>query len=182
MRQKWLLFQTLFPIDGVDPFSALQHLFPLDGGAIFIKRSFRPLTPKNVLDDAFNPSVNTFYVLDEAQYETGDFSNNEMQSNYFSQFFPSSFTHSPSGQLLKTRIYKWLQGRYVDRFTARFVEELLKGPWKVNVPSSPHKLLNAYVYQYSSFTPVDAGEDILQAEDTSGSIEVYGWRCVRFFT
>ena len=55
------------------------------------------------------------------------------------------------------------------------MEELLKGPWKVNVPSSPHKLLNAYVYQYSSFTPVDTGEDILQAEDTPRSIEVYGF-------
>ena len=55
------------------------------------------------------------------------------------------------------------------------MEELLKGPWKANVPSSPHKLLNAYVYEYSSFTPVDAGENILQAEDTPGSIEVYGF-------
>ena len=55
------------------------------------------------------------------------------------------------------------------------MEELLKGPWKVNVPSSLHKLLNAYVYQYSSFTPVDAGEDILQVEDTPRSIEVYGF-------
>ena len=58
---------------------------------------------------------------------------------------------------------------------ARFVEELLKGPWKVNIPSSPHRLLNAYVYQYSGFTPVDAGGDILQAEDTPGSIAVHGF-------
>ena len=62
-----------------------------------------------------------------------------------------------------------------DTGMARFVEELLKGPWKVNVPSSLHKLLNAYVYQYSGFTPVDAGEDILQAEDTPGSIAVAGF-------
>ena len=55
------------------------------------------------------------------------------------------------------------------------MEELLKGPWKVNVPSSPHGLLNNYIRQYSGFTPVDAGKDILQAEDTPGSLEVIGF-------
>ena len=187
IQQKWLLFQTVFPIKGVDLFSALQCLFPLNGGAVSLERSFGELSPKEVLGDAFNPSVATFfYVLDEAQdagdqhigafvdamnflprpvlrllvrhlihetdacliisgtgfslelfksvlgssvgkkpiqwfaqYKTGDFSNNEMQSDYFSQFFPSSFAHSSSGELLKSRIYEWLRGRYVEVIVSR---------------------------------------------------------------
>ena len=55
------------------------------------------------------------------------------------------------------------------------MEELLKGPWRDNVPSAPHKLLNAYVGEYASFTPIDAGEDILRAEGTPGPIRVIGF-------
>lgn len=72
-----------------------------------------------------------------------------------------------------------------DTGMARFVEELLKGPWKVNVPSSLHKLLNAYVYQYSGFTPVDAGASGRHPRIHRGCWIPVGedsCRCVSFFT
>ena len=72
IQQKWLLFQALFLIKGVDPFSALIHLFPWDIGVVYLERSFGPFTPEGVLGDAFNHNVDTFFcVLDEAQ-DAGD--------------------------------------------------------------------------------------------------------------
>ena len=68
IRQQSLLFQTLplVLIKGMDPFSALQCLFSLDLRIVGFERSFGPYIPKLVLGDAFDPAVDTFYVLDEA--------------------------------------------------------------------------------------------------------------------
>jgi hypothetical protein len=111
-------------------------------------------------------------------YSTGDFSDQDVQLAYISRYLPPSFLISPSGEILKARMYEWLRGRYVvatiscyslptyhrHRFTARYLEDLLGGDWEANGPASPHKLLNACVHQYADFTPIDAETTLLEQE------------------
>jgi len=44
---------------------------------------------------------------------TGDFSNQGTQLDYISLYLPLLFLITPSGAHLKTRMHRWLQGRYV---------------------------------------------------------------------
>lgn len=95
-------------------------------------------------------------------YSTGDFMKQEMQSSYITRYLPPSFLSSHSGEVLESRVYKWLRGRH--RFTARFLEELLQGLWEQKGPAAPHKLLNVYVDQLSNFTPLDCKSTLLEQE------------------
>ncbi|PVF96380.1 hypothetical protein CPB86DRAFT_874942 [Serendipita vermifera] len=109
------------------------------------------------------------------QHTTGDFTLQEVQSSYISRYLPSSFLNSLSGTLLGDRMFKWLRGRH--RFTARFLEELLKGSWKADGPSSPHKMLNVYVKALSEFYPLDASSTVLDLEPSVASpkIDSFEW-------
>jgi hypothetical protein len=50
------------------------------------------------------------------------------------------------------------------RFTASFLEQLLRGTWTINGPSSPHKLLNMFVHCFTDFTPIDGDVALLDRE------------------
>jgi hypothetical protein len=50
------------------------------------------------------------------------------------------------------------------RFTARYLEELIGGAWTVACPSSPHKLLDAYIHANTEFTPIDGNKAFLATE------------------
>ncbi|KAF8240566.1 hypothetical protein L208DRAFT_1384366 [Tricholoma matsutake] len=94
---------------------------------------------------------------------TGDFKNPGIQLSYISRYLPPSFLLSESGTSLVSRMFEWLRGRH--RFTARYLEELIGGEWTTACPSSPHKLLDAYVHTYTKYTPID-GEGSLLATET----------------
>lgn len=49
----------------------------------------------------------------EVVRETGDFMDKDSQMAYFSRYFPPSFLASHSCNILKSRMYEWLRGRYV---------------------------------------------------------------------
>ncbi|PVF99445.1 hypothetical protein CPB86DRAFT_814023 [Serendipita vermifera] len=100
------------------------------------------------------------------QHTTGDFTLQEVQSSYISHYLPSSFLNSPSGTLLGDHMFKWLRGWH--RFTARFLEELLKGSWKPDGPSSPHKMLNIYI---KAFTLLD-----LEPSVAPPKIDSFEWK------
>ena len=114
----------------------------------------------------------------DSVHSTGEFSDQDAQLAYISRYVPPPFLTSMSGEILKTRMYEWLRGRYVvaiisgctlptchrHRFTARYLEELMRGHWGANSPASPHKLLNAYVYQFTNFEPIDVDSTLLEQE------------------
>ena len=58
------------------------------------------------------------------------------------------------------------------RFTVRFLEELMRGYWHKDRPTSPHKLLNAYVQRLADFTPLDGDRMILREEKDVGPVEI----------
>lgn len=111
----------------------------------------------------------------EVIYSTGDFMKQEMQSSYITRYLPPSFLSSHSGEVLESRMYKWLRGRH--RFTARFLEELLQGLWEQKGPAAPHKLLNVYVDQLSNFTPLDCKSTLLEQEPdvTPNTVDEFQW-------
>jgi hypothetical protein len=51
------------------------------------------------------------------------------------------------------------------KFTAGYLVSLLGGLWHSDGPASPHRLLNATIYQYSTFTPLDGDETLLAKEE-----------------
>lgn len=52
----------------------------------------------------------------------------------------------------------------------------MKRPWKENQPASPHKLLNAYVHEFTEFTPLDGDPVMLGKEDAdAGPVNVGGF-------
>lgn len=50
------------------------------------------------------------------------------------------------------------------RFTATFLEQVLCGAWTANGPSSPHRLLDAYVRVFTHFSPLDGKKEFLNHE------------------
>jgi hypothetical protein len=55
----------------------------------------------------------------EFVHTTGDFDNQDMQLAYISRYLPPHFLLSPSGDVLKARMYEWLRGRYVVVIVSR---------------------------------------------------------------
>jgi hypothetical protein len=66
------------------------------------------------------------------------------------------------------------------RFTAAFLEQLLIGPWDANRPSSPHKLLNAYVYALADYQLSAGREDfaITEPEVPKVNLQGFAWNRV----
>lgn len=63
------------------------------------------------------------------------------------------------------------------RFTTRYLEELLKGAWRQDQPASPHKILNAYICQITTFEPRDVDDEaILENEQDIEHLSVPGFR------
>ena len=109
----------------------------------------------------------------------------DQSCDYFSHFFPSSFIHSPSGELLKTRIYEWLRGRYVEIIVSRrWLTHLTQTQvwlvsWK-NCSKDPgrstfHQVCTSYSMPMFINTLVSHLLTLGQAEDTPGSIAVAGF-------
>ncbi|KAM6492769.1 hypothetical protein JOM56_012493 [Amanita muscaria] len=105
--------------------------------------------------------------------QTGDFINRDPQKTYITRYLPPSFLSSPSGTVLVSRMYEWLRGRH--RFTATFIEQLLAGAWTSKGPSSPQKLLNAYVRVFTNFTLIDCDGALLGIEPDVDSPELEGF-------
>ncbi|KIL64829.1 hypothetical protein M378DRAFT_1040593 [Amanita muscaria Koide BX008] len=105
--------------------------------------------------------------------QTGDFINRDPQKSYITRYLPPSFLSSPSGTILVSRMYEWLRGRH--RFTATFIEQLLAGAWTGKGPSSPQKLLNAYVRVFTNFTPIDCDGALLGIEPDVDSPKLAGF-------
>ena len=53
------------------------------------------------------------WVTWKVEHFTGDFSNQHIQLSYVLRYLPPTFLASRSGDHLKTRVWKWLRGRYV---------------------------------------------------------------------
>ena len=70
---------------------------------------------KSVLASSIGKTPTTWDI----HYQIGDFSNQETQFAYISRFFPSPFFHTPRGDLIKSRMYEWLRGRYVEAIVLR---------------------------------------------------------------
>ncbi|KAF8225140.1 hypothetical protein L208DRAFT_1409043 [Tricholoma matsutake] len=103
---------------------------------------------------------------------TGDFKNSGTQLSYISRYLPPSFLRS-SGTGLVSRMFEWLRGRH--RFIARYLEELIGGEWTTACPSSPHKLLDAYVHAYTEYTPIDGEGSLLATEPDVKPSKVQGF-------
>jgi hypothetical protein len=61
------------------------------------------------------------------------------------------------------------------RFTAAFLKQLLIGPWNTNCPSSPHKLLNAYVYAVVDYALSDGCEDFSKTEPDVAELNIHAF-------
>ncbi|KIL55863.1 hypothetical protein M378DRAFT_173230 [Amanita muscaria Koide BX008] len=136
--------------DTVVPFESIRFIvsgtgFPLD---LF----------KTVLTSRVSKASPSWEVV----HQTGDFINRDLQKSYITRYLPPPFLSSPSGTVLVSRMYEWLRGRH--RFTATFIEQLLAGAWTSNSPSSPQKLLNAYVRVFTDFNPLDCDSKLLEIE------------------
>ncbi|KAJ3846562.1 hypothetical protein EV368DRAFT_6233, partial [Lentinula lateritia] len=66
--------------------------------------------------------------------DTGSFDDPEEHRRYVSQFLPSEFVSSMTGQALLDRSWRWLRGRH--RYTASYITVLLDSSFE-----SPHTLL-----------------------------------------
>ncbi|KIM32624.1 hypothetical protein M408DRAFT_20008 [Serendipita vermifera MAFF 305830] len=162
--------------DGEVPRSVLspivRHLTTLDDPLVRVIVSgtgFSLEQFKNVLGSGVSKGEDPW----DLEHTTGDFTDQNLQLAYISRYLPPSFLLSSSGEILKTRMYEWLRGRY--RFTARFLEELLSGHWETYRPASPHKLLNAYVYTLAYFTPLDGDKTLMKSEPDVEPIGVQGF-------
>ena len=63
----------------------------------------------------------------DVTHATGDFLNQGIQLDYISLYLPPSFLATASGAHLKTRMYRWLRGRYVVNKTRAIAHELCSG-------------------------------------------------------
>ncbi|KAJ6486256.1 hypothetical protein C8R47DRAFT_1129695 [Mycena vitilis] len=77
----------------------------------------------------------------------------EAQERYISGFLPPTYTTSPSGILLISRISRWLVGRH--RWTASFIHALIREGYK-----SPHTRFNAYILNVTCLNPHDDFEKV----------------------
>ncbi|KAJ7665402.1 hypothetical protein DFH06DRAFT_1470668 [Mycena polygramma] len=77
----------------------------------------------------------------------------EAQERYVSSFLPPTFSASPSGILLISRISRWLAGRH--RWTASFIQALIREGFK-----TPHTRFNAYISNVTGLKPLDDFEKV----------------------
>ncbi|KAJ4492265.1 hypothetical protein C8R41DRAFT_345301 [Lentinula lateritia] len=83
--------------------------------------------------------------------DTGSFDDPEEHRRYVSQFLPSEFVSSMTGQALLERSWRWLRGRH--RYTASYITVLLDSSFE-----SPHTLLGNYIEKISNYIPHDNSE------------------------
>jgi len=88
-----------------------------------------------LFEDAMASGVGKDRTNWDVQYNTGDFSDQEVQSAYVSRFLPPSFLSSASGVHFETRIYRWLRGRYVvTKVSGSQLNHLLQTPFYSPLP------------------------------------------------
>ncbi|KAF8737072.1 hypothetical protein AX14_013518 [Amanita brunnescens Koide BX004] len=90
-------------------------------------------------------------------YDTGAFEGWDGMSSWVRRFVPDWVFEGPGGNRLKERMGYWLSGRH--RFAAGYVTELLVHGYR-----QPHRLLNAYIRQFTGFDPTDGHEAVLEEE------------------
>ncbi|KAJ7164760.1 hypothetical protein C8R43DRAFT_240075 [Mycena crocata] len=100
---------------------------------------------------------------------TGGFDHAETQSQYISRFLPPSFSTSPSGSLLISRMSRWLLGRH--RFTSKFISALLLEGF-----ATPHTRLNSYIQNVTRICPFDAVD---QVEAEKSGVPSDGWQAAK---
>ncbi|KAM6496474.1 hypothetical protein JOM56_009180 [Amanita muscaria] len=139
--------------DTVVPFESIRFIVSGTGFSLDLFKTV--LTSRTASVSKASPSW-------EVVHQTGDSINRDLQKSYITRYLPPPFLSSPSGTVLVSRMYEWLRGRH--RFTATFIEQLLAGAWTSNSPSSPQKLLNAYVRVFTDFSPIDCDSKLLEIE------------------
>ncbi|KAF8635332.1 hypothetical protein AX15_000451 [Amanita polypyramis BW_CC] len=94
-------------------------------------------------------------VMKESRYrwcsDTGAFEGWEGMSSWVGRFVPNCLFDGLRGSRLRERMGYWLTGRH--RFAAGYVTELLANGFR-----QPHRLLNAYIRQFTGFEPTDGRE------------------------
>ncbi|KIK65216.1 hypothetical protein GYMLUDRAFT_240512 [Collybiopsis luxurians FD-317 M1] len=80
--------------------------------------------------------------------DTGAFDDEQTQRRYISQFLPTEFQESATGQALLSRAWQWLRGQY--QYTASYLTVSLAGNFE-----SPHTLLGDYINKLAKFKPPD---------------------------
>ncbi|KAG8818209.1 hypothetical protein FRC17_010903 [Serendipita sp. 399] len=110
--------------------------------------------------------------------DISDFMDEDNQRDYVAQFLPPCFLASQSGQVLIARMYDWARGR--PRFSAHYLQKLLRSPWKGKAPGSPHFLLDAYVFAHSNYCPVDGPVELMKEEiplkyDHLSGVGTFAW-------
>ena len=68
--------------------------------------------------EVFKTDMTSGVAKDSSQFDvihtTGDFSERDAQFYYISRYLPPSFLASECGTCLRTRLYEWVRGRYVE--------------------------------------------------------------------
>ncbi|KAK2467560.1 hypothetical protein APHAL10511_000415 [Amanita phalloides] len=101
-------------------------------------------------------------VMKESRYrwcsDIGSFGGWCGMSTWVRRFVPDWVFNGSRGERLKERMGYWLNGRH--RFAAGYVTELLAHGFR-----QPHRLLNAYIQQFTGFDPTDGHTAILEEEE-----------------
>ncbi|KAG8845013.1 hypothetical protein FRB91_002127 [Serendipita sp. 411] len=137
----------------------LEHRAPIINARIFVSGTgFSHELLKEILFSAVSKDIW------KIRTDISTFMDQNTQPSYIAKYLPPPFLQSQPGVNLLSRMYGWLQGR--PRFTAHFLQILLRESWTESFPASPHHLLNAFVYALSNYHPMDGPADFLQQEES----------------
>ncbi|CAG8684846.1 10128_t:CDS:2, partial [Acaulospora colombiana] len=163
IKHAWLLFQALPPLfeNNMDPFLAFIDKCLSDADRTVLTK----LDSDTSRTAPGSDHKQFFYVLDEIQVLGGQ---------HTKSFSDASGEH-PRPNIITSGVGKdkpWIVQHTTGDFILQEVacsngsgdEELLKGNWNQHGPSSPQKMLNAYVKALSNFDPFDATGTVLDTE------------------